>query len=187
MSHAPQRPKRTLEVNDSAAGGPLARAPKALMVAVVVLADLIFSSGLLFSKPNLQIANSSAGALSCERGSCQRQTAKRQVTLMNVAVPQGKPRLLQFTSKHCPSCSRMAPLVDKLERDCTAHDGTILPMDVDTPAGEELATQYGVNELPTFILIDSDGEEVNRLVGAQPRQQLAVALADVNGVLCATL
>ena len=81
----------------------------------------------------------------------------------------------------------MAALVKSLERDCTAQDGTILQIDVDRSEGEALAERYNVNQLPTFLMIDSKGDEVERLVGEQPRQRLAIALADVNGVLCATL
>ena len=81
----------------------------------------------------------------------------------------------------------MAPLVKSLERDCTARDGTILQIDVDGDEGEALAERYDVNQLPTFLMIDSKGDEVVRLVGEQPRQRLAIALADVNGVLCARL
>ena len=78
----------------------------------------------------------------------------------------------------------MAPLVRRLEHKCTAHDGTILPVDVDTDSGDRLATRYVVNELPTFITVDSNGSEISRLVGEQPRERLKVALSDVNGVLC---
>jgi len=74
-----------------------------------------------------------------------------------------------------------------MEHNCTARDGTIMQLDVDGNEGEGLAERYGVNQLPTFVMIDSNGDEVGRLTGEQPRQQLAVALADVNGVLCATL
>jgi len=81
----------------------------------------------------------------------------------------------------------MAPLVFKLERECTAHDGTILPVDVETDTGDELASRYAVHELPTFIMVDEKGSEVTRLVGEQPRERLKIALADVNGVLCTVL
>jgi thioredoxin-like negative regulator of GroEL len=99
----------------------------------------------------------------------------------------GKPRLLEFTSKHCASCGKMAPLVRKMEHDCTAHDGTILPVDIDTGDGDRLATRYSVNALPTFVMVDANGEEVRRLVGEQPQERLTVALAEVSGVACTVL
>lgn len=173
---------RTHRADPPVVGGLLARAPKTVAVATVLLADLLVSSGLFTSKPQLP-----AGALSCERASCQRQALAKPAVADSVDTPMGQPRLLEFTSKHCASCGKMAPLVSKLERDCTEHDGTILPVDVDTDTGDLLATRYGVNALPTFIMIDANGAEVNRLVGEQPRQRLVVALADVNGVFCPVL
>ena len=165
-----------------------ARAPKALVVAGVLLADLAFNSGHLLTRHNVApTVTSPTGGLSCERGTCQREHAGTPATVASVAVPTGKPRLLEFTSKHCASCAKMAPLVRKMEHDCTAHDGTILPVDVDTDAGDLLATRNNVNALPTFVMIDSNGDELRRLVGEQPREHLTVALADVNGVLCTVL
>jgi cytochrome c-type biogenesis protein len=169
------------------AGGLLARAPKSLVVATVVVADLIFSSGLLVSTPRFPGADSAAADASCEHGSCSRQVAVGHAEPARANVPTGKPRLLEFTSRNCPSCGKMAPFVHRMERDCTAHDGTILRVDVDTGQGDNLAANYVVNELPTFIMIDSNGVELSRLVGEQPRQRLAVALAGVNGVLCTVL
>jgi thiol-disulfide isomerase/thioredoxin len=81
----------------------------------------------------------------------------------------------------------MAELVKSMERSCTARDGTILHIDVDRDEGEMLAERYNVNQLPTFIMIDSNGDEVGRLTGEQPRQRLAIALAEVNGVPCPML
>jgi thiol-disulfide isomerase/thioredoxin len=167
----------------------LAGAPKTLTVAAVVLADLAFNGALMLTRHDTeQHADPvSVDGLSCERGTCQRQAASKPTILAEVAVPTGKPRLLEFTSQHCASCGKMAPLVRKMEHDCTARDGTILPVNVDTDTGDTLATRYQVNALPTFVLIDSNGDEVRRLVGEQPRERLTVALADVNGVVCQLL
>lgn len=182
LNRAPKKTTQASQFDASPAAGPLARAPKTVVAAVVVLADLVFSAGLFASKPRLS-AEVPAAAQLCERGTCQRQVSAT-ANPNNASIPTGKPRLLEFTSAHCASCGRMAPLVKRLELKCTAHDGTILPVDVDTDTGDQLATRYAVNELPTFIEVDSDGNEVSRLVGEQPRERLRVALADVNGVLC---
>lgn len=187
MFNVSPKTKRNEEIGGIVVRGLLARAPKTIVVVAVVLADLVFSSGLFMSRPRLQSAGSAQITPSCERGSCQRQLTDGRALENSASIPTGKPRLLEFTSKHCASCGRMAPLVRKLEHDCTARDGTILPVDVNTDSGDLLATRYVVNELPTFIMIDSNGAEVSRLVGEQPRQRLAVALADVNGVICTVL
>jgi thiol:disulfide interchange protein len=155
------------------------------VVGLVVLVDFLAGTAQLNSSPGRVGLNSDTQS-TCTKSSCS--TSKSSAQLMQVAnVPTGKPRLLEFASKHCASCSRMAPIVKSMERNCTARDGTIMQIDVDGDEGEVLAERYGVNQLPTFVMIDSNGDEVGRLTGEQPRQQLAIALSDVNGVLCATL
>lgn len=163
----------------------LRAAPKAILAATVVLVDLGASYGLMVHQREPASPSATVDALTCEHGSCTRMSPG--ASQAEAAVPTGKPRLLEFTSKHCPSCARVAPVVQKLERECTAHDGTILPIDVDSETGDSLANRYSVNDLPTFIMIDANGAEVSRLVGEQPRQRLAVALADVSGVVCQVL
>lgn len=186
MSNVPPKTK-SRDLNGMNAGRLLAKAPKTVVIAAVVLADLLINGGLLVSRTYSQSAVAPTNGLSCERSSCQRPSEAKPALAVAVDIPTGKPRLLEFTSKHCASCSRMAPLVFKLERECTAHDGTILPVDVETDTGDELASRYAVHELPTFIMVDEKGSEVTRLVGEQPRERLKIALADVNGVLCTVL
>jgi len=184
VPHLPKKPKKSNLLEKMRARELLARAPKTVLVAAIVITDVLTTVLLV---PRANTASAPEDALTCEHGSCQRQAANGSPGADTANIPLGKPRLLEFTSQHCPSCGKMAPLVHKMERECTAHDGTILPVDVDTDTGDRLATRYRVRELPTFVMIDSKGAEVGRLVGEQPRQRLVVALADVNGVLCTSL
>ena len=162
-----------------------AKAPSFAAVGLVVAVDFLLGAAQLNSSHAGAGVNSDP-TRSCTTGSCPAPKTSAHPAQAAV-VPTGKPRLLEFSSKRCASCGRMAPLIKSMERDCTARDGTILQVDVDGDEGEALAERYDVRQLPTFLMIDSNGDEVERLVGEQPRQRLAIALADVNGVLCATL
>lgn len=104
-----------------------------------------------------------------------------------VDVPRGKPRLIEFHSEHCTACARMAPIVRDLEERCAHGGDTILRVTIDDDAGEALAARYGVRHLPTFVGVDSAGEEVERVVGEQPRARLAGLLGDVRGEACEAL
>ncbi len=99
----------------------------------------------------------------------------------------GKPRLVEFVSGYCPACLRMAPVVAEIERRCSANDGTIVRVNVDEPEGEALASRYGIDALPTFVGIDAEGSEVNRMVGLQTPERLAVALGEVRRRACPAL
>lgn len=105
----------------------------------------------------------------------------------DVDVPRGKPRLIEFHSEHCTACARMAPIVRDLEERCAHGGDTILRVTIDDDAGEALAARYGVRHLPTFVGVDSAGDEVERVVGEQPRARLAGLLGDVRGEACEAL
>ncbi len=95
----------------------------------------------------------------------------------------GKPRLVEFVSRQCTSCARMAPVVDDLVRRC-AKDGTLLRVTIDDDHGKALASRYGVRVVPTFVSVDAAGAEVDRLVGEQQKDRLEQALLEVRGAAC---
>ena len=97
------------------------------------------------------------------------------------------PHLLEFMSPNCAACARMLPVVAELERRCAANDGTIIQVNVEESRGESLAVRYGVRVLPTFISLDANGREVDRVVGEQTPEQLALVLRDVRGAACSAL
>jgi cytochrome c-type biogenesis protein len=104
-----------------------------------------------------------------------------------VAIPLGRPHLVEFVSDHCTVCARMAPLVAELERACTEGDGSVVRVNVESVAGRALARQFNVHAVPTFLQLDAAGEEVERVIGEQTHEQLALALQNVRGEACKSL
>jgi cytochrome c-type biogenesis protein len=94
------------------------------------------------------------------------------------------PTMIEFVSATCPICRRMAPVVAKAERDCSAHGVRIQQMDVAVPAGRETANRYGILGVPTFVFVDQQGTEVARLVGEQPEETLIQTLEVLAGQRC---
>jgi thioredoxin 1 len=78
-----------------------------------------------------------------------------------------QPVLVDFWAAWCPPCRLMNPILDELnaERD----DIKVVSVDADTE--QELAVQYGVLGLPTFVLFNN-GAPVTSLVGARPKKRL---------------
>jgi cytochrome c-type biogenesis protein len=98
----------------------------------------------------------------------------------------GRPRLLVFTSRSCPACKRMQPVVEAAVAACDgARD--IERVDLDDDSGEGLAATYDVTMLPSYVSVDATGSEVARLTGAQPQERLESALEEVRGVRCASV
>jgi thioredoxin 1 len=75
--------------------------------------------------------------------------------------------VLYFTAEWCNPCKKVRPIVDEINREYS--DAKFIVIDADSEI--ELAKNFGVKSIPTFILI-KDGEEVSRLTGAKTKEQL---------------
>jgi thioredoxin 1 len=84
-----------------------------------------------------------------------------------------RPTLIDFYADWCGPCRAMAPVVDQLASD---FQGRANVVKVNVDESPELASRYGVQSIPTFIVV-RDGNAGQRLVGAQTRQALATAIA----------
>lgn len=88
--------------------------------------------------------------------------------------------LISFSSRHCPPCEAMKPILAQLER------SGIPVRHVDVDAEAHLVRRFGIRKTPTFVVVSS-GTEVTRLVGVQSARSLQSALAiDPSGPLIPT-
>ncbi|WP_380678337.1 thioredoxin [Salinigranum sp. GCM10025319] len=83
--------------------------------------------------------------------------------------------LVDFYADWCGPCKMLEPTVAALARDSPA---AVAKVDVDT--NQALASQYGVRGVPTMILF-SDGEPVERIVGVRDQSTLASIVAEYAG------
>src|SRR3954469_3085414 len=84
-----------------------------------------------------------------------------------------KPVLVDFTAAWCPPCRAMNPILDQLAAD--RDDLKIVSVDVDED--QQLASQWGVLGMPTFILFQN-GAPIQQLVGSRPRKRLESELEE---------
>jgi thioredoxin-related protein len=62
------------------------------------------------------------------------------------------------------------PIVDGIEREHGAGLN-VIRLNIQDPAGKELANQFGFHYTPTFVLFDGDGDVMGRWAGTiDPRQ-----------------
>lgn len=72
----------------------------------------------------------------------------------------------------------MNPIVDGIEQKYKRHIDVIY-VSVDESEGKELAREYGVIGTPTFLLLDSEGTQVNVLRGSLPAPVIEKAIEDL--------
>ena len=71
-------------------------------------------------------------------------------------------KLIYFSASWCGPCRQLGPIMEEV-----AQQATVQKVDVDN--NPELAQQYGIRNVPTVVLT-SNGEEVIRKVGLNPKQ-----------------
>lgn len=75
--------------------------------------------------------------------------------------------LVDFYAVWCGPCQRMTPIVEELAQE--RADIKVCKIDVDQD--KELAMQYQVASIPTFLVF-KNGELVNRTMGARSKTEL---------------
>ena len=75
--------------------------------------------------------------------------------------------ILYFTADWCNPCKQTRPIVEELHREQIMAKFFIIDVDAEI----EMAQDFEVRSIPTFVLI-KDNVEIYRVTGAQTRQQL---------------
>lgn len=76
--------------------------------------------------------------------------------------------LADFYSETCVPCRQMMPVLEDLENELGDR---IKAVKVDVARSGELAEEYGVRAVPTFVMF-RNGREMARIVGAVPKSRL---------------
>lgn len=96
------------------------------------------------------------------------------------AAPANRPRLVELGSTSCHSCRAMHEELAQLRQECGA---SIAVEEIDVWKNEAAAQRHGVTIIPTQILFDEHGKEIDRHTGFLARAEIRDRFAR-RGVEC---
>ena len=73
--------------------------------------------------------------------------------------------LVDVFATWCGPCRRVAPVIEELANE---YEGRAVVGKVDVEEEDELASQFGIRNIPTVLFI-KDGQVVDKVVGAMPK------------------
>ena len=95
------------------------------------------------------------------------------------AAGPGEATLLDVQAEWCGPCRQMRPAIDQLSK----LGYPIKAIDIDQ--SRDVAQRYGVDRVPTFVVVDASGKELDRTAGLQSPRDLATffnnAVAQASG------
>ncbi len=91
-------------------------------------------------------------------------------------IQSGKPVVIDFWATWCMPCKRIAPIIDELAAE---YEGRVLIGKYNVEDGNDLATEFGIRNIPTLLFF-KDGKLVgDRMVGAQPKAEIEARVKEL--------
>ena len=87
------------------------------------------------------------------------------------------PVLLDMCAPWCGPCRMIAPIIEQLASELA---GRVKVAKVNTDENQMTGARFNVRSIPTLLVL-KDGKEIDRLVGAFPKQEILRRLESVIG------
>ena len=82
------------------------------------------------------------------------------------------PYLVDFWAIWCPPCSMVAPILEEIAKE---YEGKLHIGKINVDNEIKVANEFVIQNIPTMIIFDK-GKEVERIIGALPKEQIVKKL-----------
>ena len=89
--------------------------------------------------------------------------------IISQSLASGKPTLVDFGAPTCPSCRKLAPLLEAL---ATEYQDKANVLFVDVYEEKSTARKYRIQMIPTQIFFNAKGQEVKRHIGGMEKDEI---------------
>ena len=86
----------------------------------------------------------------------------------NEVIKSELPVIVDFWAEWCGPCKMMGPVFEELSKE---YKGKLKFVKVDTEEFPEISGQYGIQGIPSLLVLKS-GTEIGRIVGFNPKEEL---------------
>jgi len=100
---------------------------------------------------------------------------------LETRLTAGRPTVIELYSNTCSICLISKPRVDQLARDISPQ-ADVLRLNVKDGVGRELAYRWQVAGVPTFFILDGQGEMVYRRAGAPEVERITEVVRQLDAV-----
>ena len=74
-------------------------------------------------------------------------------------------KILYFSAAWCGPCRTLGPIMESVKDQVNYEK-------IDVDSNSELSMKYGIRNIPTLVLVDESGIELNRSTGVLQKQQI---------------
>lgn len=103
------------------------------------------------------------------------QYASIQDSVQKTGQDETLPTFVEFSSKQCVYCKEVSQILHELKEE---FEGRLNFVEMDINVNPHLASQYGQDSTPSYVIVDTDGELISQEVGAHTHEYIEDYIMD---------